>query len=110
MIIAAYAGTGKTTLANTHPYNFTDFVCVPFKYILPENCGKTETCKADPDNIMRDEWPYNYADAIRSAIGEGKHLLIPADSVALILLLAKTYLIYSVTRSEAPKRSTVSVF
>jgi adenylate kinase len=30
IIIAAYAGTGKTTLANAYPQKFTDFVCMPY--------------------------------------------------------------------------------
>ena len=87
MIIAAYAGTGKTTLAMKHPHAFTDFVCMPYKYHLDEN-NRTddEACKANPDNIMRDEWPYNYVSAIKSAYEYGKHLLIPTDMQVLMLL------------------------
>jgi len=63
MIIAAYAGTGKTTLAKTWPHRFVDFVCMPYKYLLEQNNNCAESCKANPNNIMRDEWPYNYVMA-----------------------------------------------
>jgi len=86
MIIAAYAGTGKTTLANICPQKFTDFVCMPYKYIL-EDCGDfQESAKADPNNVMREEWPYNYVSAIKAILHENKHILIPTDLFVLALL------------------------
>ena len=89
MVIAAYAGTGKTTLANAQPEKFTDFVCMPYKYILDQdgNCG--EAGKANPDNIMQDDWPYNYVSAVQSAMQKNKHLLIPTDLSVLMLLQGK---------------------
>ncbi|MDR2713245.1 MAG: hypothetical protein LBB91_09070 [Clostridiales bacterium] len=33
MIIAAYAGTGKTTLARMYPEKYMDFVLIPNKFI-----------------------------------------------------------------------------
>jgi hypothetical protein len=32
LIIAAYAGTGKTTLAKKRPDEFVDFICMPYKF------------------------------------------------------------------------------
>ena len=34
MIIAAFAGTGKTTMAKLYPQTAIDFVCMPYKYEL----------------------------------------------------------------------------
>ena len=89
MIIAAYAGTGKTTLANMHSDRYTDFVLMPYKYELEdgENCG--ESGKADPDNVMRPDWPYNYLAAIGTELPKGKHLLIPTDHFVLMHLHVK---------------------
>ena len=88
MIIAAYAGTGKTTLANNRPHEFTDFVCMPYKYELDsEDSG--EAGKANTDNVMRDEWPYNYVAVIEENMNGEKHLLIPTDPHVLMLLQAK---------------------
>ena len=59
MIIAAYAGTGKTTLARLYPQVAVDFVCMPYKYQLEQDGESDEACKANPDNVMQDDWPYN---------------------------------------------------
>jgi hypothetical protein len=89
MIIAAFAGTGKTTLANSHPDEFVDFVCMPYKYELTGD-NESEAGKANPDNILRDDWPHNYVGAIIAAMDVGKHLLIPSDSYVLALLQMKS--------------------
>ena len=89
MIIAAYAGTGKTTLAQNFPDEFADFVCMPYKYVLAPDGDQSEAGKANPDNVMRDDWPHNYVAAIEAAAGVGKHLLIPTDLFVLMLLRAK---------------------
>jgi hypothetical protein len=86
MIIAAYAGTGKTTLANMHPDKYMDFVLMPYKYELEVGGDCGEAGKASPDNIMRPEWPYNYLAAIKEELPKGKHLLIPTDHFVLIHL------------------------
>jgi hypothetical protein len=86
MIIAAYAGTGKTTMAKLYPQSVVDFVCMPYKYELEwdDRCG--EDGKANPDNILREDWPYNYVSAVKLAVNEGKLLLIPSDLFVLALL------------------------
>jgi len=37
MIIAAFAGTGKTTMAKLYPQTAIDFVCMPYKYEIEYN-------------------------------------------------------------------------
>jgi hypothetical protein len=86
MIVAAHAGTGKTTLASMFPDQVTDLVCMPYKYYLPENGEDTESVKADPDLTMREEWPLNYVSAIKEALEGGKILLIPPAWNVLIRL------------------------
>ena len=59
MIIAAYAGTGKTRFANT-VYDAVDFVCMSYKYHLPDgiiSCEEAENIKADLSLELRAEWP-----------------------------------------------------
>jgi hypothetical protein len=64
-VIAAFAGTGKTTFAAQHPDYMVDFVSMPYKYHLPEVDNVDESCKANPDLTMRDDWPHNYVEAIK---------------------------------------------
>ena len=66
MIIAAHAGTGKTRFANT-VFDATDFICMPYKYHLPDgmlSCEESESMKADLSLDLRDEWPDNYIKAV----------------------------------------------
>lgn len=89
MIIAAFAGVGKTTLAKMHPDRFTDFVCMPYKYYLPGTNDEGEANKANFDLEMREEWPYNYTEAIMEALKGKKTLLIPTVMHVLFLLEMK---------------------
>ena len=58
VIIAAYAGTGKTTIANLYPEKYVDFVLMPYKYELTESEDCGEAGKANPNNFPRPDWPY----------------------------------------------------
>jgi len=90
MIIAAYAGTGKTTAAKLYPERVVDFVCMPYKYILAaDGSADGESRKADPGNIMREDWPYNYINVVKENLKEEKTLLIPTDLNVLLLLRHK---------------------
>ena len=90
-VIAAYAGTGKTTAAERYPGAVVDFVSMPYKYILcPLPPGaESEAGKAEPENVLRGGWPWNYVDALQEFMEEGKVLLIPPDPFVLRLLRAK---------------------
>ena len=51
MIIAAFAGVGKTYFCN-HVKDTKDFVCMPYKYFLPEinnGCMEEEKIKTEKD-------------------------------------------------------------
>jgi hypothetical protein len=86
MIIAAYAGTGKTTLAKMRPDTITDFVCMPYKYEHDDEEKDYEASKANLDYIMRDDWPLNYVSAIKRNMSNDKMLLIPSDYLVLMFL------------------------
>ena len=86
MIIAAYAGTGKTTFAKLYPEAIIDFVSMPYKYELDDEDKRGEAGKANPDNIMRDDWPFNYISAIKQALDSDKILLIPSEFLVLDIL------------------------
>jgi len=87
MIIAAFAGTGKTTLAALYPQTVVDFVCMPYKYLLEQGVSYTEASKADPSLILHDDWPLNYVHAIKQNLSGGKILLIPPDCYVLSFLM-----------------------
>ena len=88
MIIAAHAGTGKTTFANMHPDKVVDFTAGPYKY-LPnpafDGLG-SEEIKAHPDSCRNWDYPDNYLDAIKQEMGNGKMLVIPSCYMVRSLL------------------------
>jgi hypothetical protein len=86
-VIAAYAGTGKTTAAKLYPDAVIDFVCMPYKYVLDDDTGPIgEEDKANHGYDMQYDWPRNYVEAIKEAISGEKYLLIPTDLYVLALL------------------------
>jgi len=81
MIIAAFAGTGKTYFCN-HVEGANDFVCMPYKYYLPEiesNNVEHEKVKADLSLNMNSEYPENYINAILQNMKKYKYIIIPSD-------------------------------
>ena len=91
MIIAAFAGTGKTALARLYPQKVVDFVAMPYKYYLTENGAQlsqseAEAGKANFNNVIREDWPYNYVAAIKKSMVDGKILLIPSAYDVLVQL------------------------
>lgn len=88
MIIAAFAGCGKTTFANMNNSTL-DLHSMPFKYFLDGRNDLGEEGKADPENVMRPEWPYNYISAIENVMNNYKYVLIPSDFRVMALLEKK---------------------
>jgi len=85
MIIAAYAGCGKSTFAQMHK-SALDFHCLPYKYYLYGDSDRSEACKANPDNDMRHDWPDNYVAALKDIVNNYEYVLIPSDFWVLELL------------------------
>ena len=79
MIIAAHAGTGKTVFAQK-VFDAVDFVCMPFKYYLPDGIlsyEESESKKADLNLKMQNEWPENYIKAVINQYNEHRYVIIP---------------------------------
>ena len=88
MIIAAHAGTGKTTLAKIHPDKVVDFTAGSYKY-LPNPAFENldpEEIKAHPNSCLNWEYPGNYVEAIKQAMGDGRVFVIPSCSMVRRLL------------------------
>ncbi|MDR0248240.1 MAG: hypothetical protein LBI44_01035 [Oscillospiraceae bacterium] len=86
MIIAAYAGCGKTTFVGMVGENAIDLHCLPYKYYLNEANNRGEAGKADPNNEMRPDWPCNYVSVIKDVMRKYAYVLIPSDFRVLALL------------------------
>ncbi|HVI42980.1 MAG TPA: hypothetical protein VM577_20425, partial [Anaerovoracaceae bacterium] len=85
MIIAAFAGTGKTYFCN-YVEGAKDFVCMPYKYFMPDIINddmEDEKIKADFSLEMNPEYPQNYINAILENMEKYKYLVIPSDSRVL---------------------------
>jgi len=105
MIVAAFAGTGKTHFASYHPDIAVDLVCMPYKYILDPQAIYNESSKANLEFEMNPEWPLNYIRAIREQPSD-KIILIPSDWKVLHLLAKENipyYLCY-------PKRKSKKIY
>ena len=88
-IIAAHAGTGKSTLVKRFPERYIDFVCMPYKYSLPKafDESENESCKANPDHELNCDYPDNYIEAMMSELNKNdKILIIPPDWRVLLHL------------------------
>ena len=87
MIIAAYAGCGKTTFAN-EVWNSTDMVIVPYKYdVKSEPCSTDmEKNKASYGYDMNQNWPRNYISAVITAYHRYRYVLIPTSAPVLLEL------------------------
>ncbi len=64
MIIAGFAGIGKTTFAKTHK-NAIDLHIMPYKYSNLNEINKKysdEGIKAAPELVLNADWRYEYYD------------------------------------------------
>ena len=86
LIIAAFAGTGKTYFASLYPQKVIDFICMPYKYHLDQNVIFDESSKANFNNTLNFDWPFNYVSAIKEQMQSNKILLIPSELFVLELL------------------------
>jgi hypothetical protein len=91
MIIAAFAGTGKTHFCNLYP-RALDFVIMPFKYKnytqIADSCTESESIKAHPDLELRPDWRDTYYEALINTYHRypNEVLVIPTDREILLRL------------------------
>ena len=67
MVIACYAGVGKSTFASMYPEETLDLFSMPYKWILPEKDGEKgefEHVKAAPYLLLNPAFPENYLAAV----------------------------------------------
>ena len=90
MIIAAYAGTGKTNLATQLPGEFVEVMSMPYARILPVAedgmIQEGEYEKAAPYHINNPLYPYNIVAAILQAERESKYVIIPPVTSVIDIL------------------------
>ena len=78
MVIACYAGVGKSTFARKYTAETIDLYSMPFSWILPEKTdGEFEDVKAAPYLLRNPAFPDNYIAAILRAEQNYKYVLIP---------------------------------
>ena len=91
MIIAAFAGAGKTHFCNLHPHAL-DFVIMPFKYKnytqIATSCTESESIKAHLDLELRPDWRDMYYEALINTYHHypNEVLVIPTDREILFRL------------------------
>ena len=82
MIIAAYAGCGKTTLARKYPEKCIEVASMPYARILPivreETTGNLEGEKAAEYHINNPIYPYNMIADILELEKEYKYVIVPS--------------------------------
>ena len=78
MIVSAFAGVGKTTLAKKYMKDVIDLESGNFKWI--EN-GNTEATKGDNKRTQNPRYPINYLEAIKEANSKYKVVLISQHEV-----------------------------
>lgn len=78
MIVSAFAGVGKTTLAKKYEKDVIDLESGNFKWI--EN-GNTEETKGDNKRTLNPRFPINYLEAIKKANSQYKVVLISQHDV-----------------------------
>lgn len=92
MIIAGYAGIGKTTFCEKHQGEALDLICMPFKYSnfyeVSGSCGEDEGIKAHGDLKLREKWELYYYWAIKYLFQycPEKYIIIPTVRSVMSLL------------------------
>lgn len=88
MIVAAYAGAGKTSFAK-RTAGAIDLVTMPYSRILPPDDGakrEHEGEKAAPYLLQNPQYPYNYLLEVLKAEQEYDYVLIPTSAGVIRIL------------------------
>lgn len=89
MIIACYAGVGKSTFASMYPEETLDLFSMPYKWILPEKDGKEgefENVKAAPYLLLNPAFPESYLRVVLEKELQYRYVLIPTIPSVLRML------------------------
>ncbi len=88
MIIAAYAGAGKSAFAR-QVEGAVDLVSMPYSWVLPPEKGTKQECEAEkaaPYLLRNLQYPYNYLLEILKAERECEYVLIPTATGVIRML------------------------
>ncbi len=77
MIVAGYAGVGKSMFARATAAISIDLHSMPYRRILPNERDEGESIKAAPYLLANPAFPYNYIAAILEAESKYEYVLIP---------------------------------
>lgn len=85
MVIACYAGVGKSTFAKKFPDETIDLCSMPFSWILPGRSseGEFEDVKAALYLLRNPSFPDNYITAILEEEQKHKYVLIPTINTVM---------------------------
>ena len=83
MVIACYAGVGKSTFAKANPSESIDLCSMPYSWILPGRKEEGEKLKAAPYLLRHPAYPGNYLAAILEAEARYEYVLIPSSLAVL---------------------------
>lgn len=92
MIIAAYAGVGKTTFCEQNSQNAIDVICMPFKYSnfyeVSKNIGEDEDIKAHKELKVRKDWCLYYYWVLKYLMSycPEKYIVIPTIDIIMDFL------------------------
>lgn len=87
MIIAAFAGTGKTYLSTIEP-SVVDLTVMPYKYIMPEEAASEAEAEKGAEYLIKNpEYPENYILAVLQTELTHKYVIIPTDMRILDILI-----------------------
>lgn len=87
MIIAAYAGTGKSEFCKRYPSEAIDMICMPYKYInlFTKEVSEGEDIKANMDLILRPNWENDYYEEIKRLNSKYPERLIIVPTIKSIM-------------------------
>jgi len=88
MILAAYAGAGKSTFAR-RVEGAVDLASMPYSRVLPPEKGTKQECEAEkaaPYLLRNLQYPYNYLLEILKAEREYDYVLIPTSTRVIRML------------------------
>ena len=111
MVIAGFAGCGKTTFCEKNPGDAIDLVCMPFKYSdfyeVAGSLKEGEKIKANERLMLRENWELYYYWMIRYLLwySPERQIVIPTIRKIMSSLRRTISRIRLYTRSENGKRN-----
>ena len=109
MVIAGFAGCGKTTFCEKNPGDAIDLVCMPFKYSnfyeVAGSLKEGEKIKANERLMLRENWELYYYWMIRYLLWYSPERQIVIPTIRKIMeFLTADYIPYTVVYPERERK------